>query len=63
MEEKHYEVKDDGLFSIGQVYEDEPAKTCYCSYCGDNKFYVGRASYFTAVMCISCKREFCIHDG
>lgn len=61
--DRFYELKDDGLFSIGQIYEDEPAKTYYCRYCGKNEFYVGGGSYFTAVMCISCKRELCIHDG
>jgi len=61
--EDDIEVKADGIFSIGQIYEDEPAKTVYCSHCGKNEFYVGSGSYFTAIKCISCKREVCIHDG
>ena len=63
MQDQYLELKHDGLFSIGQVYEKEPAETYYCSHCGNNEFYVGSSSYFTAIMCVSCKRELCIHDG
>ena len=57
------EEKADGLFSIGQCYEKEPAKTVYCTLCGGKEFYVGSGSCFTAIMCVSCNWEKCIHDG
>ncbi len=62
-DEKYYTEKDDGLFSIGQCYDDKPASTIYCSKCGGKEFHVGSSSYFTAIKCINCEWEICIHDG
>jgi hypothetical protein len=55
--------KTDGLFHIGQSYEDIPAKTIYCKKCGGNKFNVGVGSYFAGIKCITCGWEICIHSG
>lgn len=51
------------LFTIGQGYEGTPAKTLQCSICGGVEFYVGQGDYFTAIMCVKCRWEGCIHDG
>ena len=53
----------DRLFHIGQSYEDKPARYVYCKICGGVNFNVGRGSYFTAIKCISCDYELCIHEG
>lgn len=57
------ETKQDNRFHIGQVYEDEACKTYYCKQCGGNKFYVGAGSCFTAIKCVVCDWEMCVHDG
>lgn len=55
--------KDDGLFHIGQSYEEDPASTVYCKKCGGNEFYVGTANHYTAIKCKKCRWEHCIHQG
>lgn len=52
-----------GDFSIGQCYENEPAKTLLCKKCGADTFTVGCGECFTAIKCNTCKWEQCIHDG
>ena len=51
------------LFHIGQCYDEEPAKMIKCAYCSGTEFNVGIGSYFTAIRCIKCEWEICIHDG
>jgi hypothetical protein len=58
-----YEYVDVSTFSIGQSYEDEPAKDMYCDLCKGTEFNVGQGSYFTALRCVTCKWEVCIHNG
>ena len=50
-------------FSIGQFYEEKPAKKIKCRKCGSDKFIVGIGDYYTAIKCPECKWEKCIHDG
>jgi len=50
-------------FSIGQCYEDIPARKLRCKKCGSTKFIVGTGNYYTAIKCPKCKWERCIHDG
>ncbi len=57
------EKVDEPKFHIGQVYTDGPAKALRCLVCGGNKFYVGRDEWYTAVKCVTCEWELCIHDG
>jgi hypothetical protein len=46
-----------------QVYDENFPKTIICRVCGSDKWIVGTGSYFTAIKCINCKYEVCIHDG
>jgi hypothetical protein len=62
-DEDYLEEKEDGLFRVGQSYEKKPCKTFYCKKCGSNKFYVGTGNYFTAIKCVNCNYEICVHDG
>lgn len=55
--------KEDGLFHVGQSYEDQPAKTLYCKNCNGSTFNVGKANYFTAIRCVNCGYEVCVHEG
>lgn len=50
-------------FHIGQSYEKKPAKAIFCTQCGRNEFNIARASYYTAIRCVYCEWELCIHDG
>lgn len=61
--DEYCEKKEDGLFHIGQSYEETVAKTIYCKNCGGKEFNVGSGNYFTAIRCVKCEWELCIHDG
>jgi ribosomal protein L37E len=61
--EDFVEEMEDGLFSIGQSYDETPAKTLVCKRCGGNQFNVGQGGYFTAIKCVTCQYEVCVHDG
>lgn len=52
-----------GDFHINTSYAKEPAKTLVCSVCGADKFIVGSGDYFTAIKCINCGYEICVHRG
>ncbi len=47
-------------FHIGDVSQ---ARKHICKLCGGDKFQVGSDEYFTAIRCIRCKWEVCIHEG
>lgn len=57
------EESDEDLFEIGQVYDNDPAKKLVCKLCGNDKFYIGKGDYFTALKCPTCLYEICVHDG
>lgn len=52
-------------FQIGSGYtkEGEGAAELQCNQCGSTAFNVGRASLYTAIRCINCGYEFCVHEG
>jgi hypothetical protein len=54
---------DDETFHIGQCYEDDAARVLRCTKCKSREFNVGQGSYFTAIRCVNCHWEACIHDG
>ena len=58
-----YRTEQRNDFHIGQSYDDEPCQTVICDKCNSDKFIVGEGSYFTAIKCINCGWEICIHDG
>jgi ribosomal protein L37E len=60
--EKTIEKKVDGKFHVGSMGQD-PAKSIVCRKCGSTQFNVGQGSYFTAIKCVKCEWEICIHDG
>jgi len=51
------------IFSIGQYFDKNPATAIRCKTCKGLQFNVGKGSYFTAVKCVNCGWEVCIHDG
>ena len=53
----------DERFHIGQMYEKKEAALIECRDCGGRSWEVGRGSYFTAIRCVNCRWEYCIHDG
>ena len=54
---------DEDEFEIGQGYERMPAKKLRCKKCNSDKFKVGQGDYFTAIKCVNCGWEICIHEG
>jgi ribosomal protein L37E len=58
-----YQSVSDGLFHVGQSYEEGPADTIQCRRCGGKEFNVGQGSYFTAIRCVKCEYELCVHNG
>lgn len=59
----YLDCKKDIEFNVGQSYEDENAKTLVCKHCESDQFKVGQGNYFTAVKCVNCEYEVCIHEG
>ena len=57
------ELQGDDTFEIGQVYEQEAATTLGCKKCGGTDFKVGQGSYYTAIKCVACGWQRCIHEG
>lgn len=57
------EKVEDDEFSIGQSYEEGPALKLRCKLCHGSHFIVGVESYYTAIKCVNCKLELCIHSG
>ena len=51
------------VFTIGQTGDDNPAATYQCVRCGGTKFNVGTGKYYTAIRCVECKWEMCVHEG
>jgi len=51
------------MFHIGQCYEKVKAKPIKCGLCGGNHFHVGQGEYYTAIRCVNCNWETCIHSG
>lgn len=64
-EQKTIGEVEDGLFHIGQNYGAGimPCKTFQCTQCGSKEFNVGQSNYFTAIRCIKCGWESCVHQG
>lgn len=55
--------KDAAQFHIGQRYEDKTALPLKCNKCGSKEFNVAQGSYYTAIRCVRCEWECCIHAG
>jgi DNA-directed RNA polymerase subunit RPC12/RpoP len=54
----------DDEFKIGQKPEDgQKALEVECRYCGGREFNVGRGKYYTAIRCVECGYEICVHEG
>lgn len=62
-DEPYDKVESIDLFHIGQSYEDKAATTIQCTACGSTEFNVGKGSFFTAIRCVKCEWETCIHNG
>jgi ribosomal protein S27E len=55
--------KKDKTFVIGQIYERHAATTLRCKKCKSMAFNVGSGSWFTAIKCVNCEWQICVHDG
>lgn len=69
---KAYDLDDDLMedsdlvFHIGQNYGEHQrtkAMGVKCAICGSDQFNVGRDDYYTAIRCVTCGWEYCIHEG
>lgn len=60
--DKTIKRKADDRFHIGQM-GDVPAISIVCRKCDGTQFYVGQGSHFTAIKCVKCEWEICIHEG
>lgn len=49
-------------FHIGQSYEAEKVQVLECVHCKGKEFNVTTGSYFTAIRCVKCLYEICIHE-
>lgn len=49
-------------FHIGQPYEKKTARPLRCK-CGSAEFHLAQGDYYTAVRCIKCRMEVCVHEG
>lgn len=56
-------VEKDNLFHISSYSNQEPIETIKCTLCGGNEFNVGKDTFFTAIKCVECGYEVCIHEG
>jgi len=54
---------DPPVFHVGQGYDEKPASLLRCKKCGGDRFQVGQGDHFTAVRCVTCEYEVCIHEG
>ena len=54
---------DKTVFSIGQDYDEAPAKTLQCRHCGSTEFNVGSGNHWTGVKCVCCGKETEVHSG
>ena len=50
-------------FHIGQCFEENKAQPIKCYKCGGGEFNVGQGIYYTAIRCMHCEWECCIHEG
>lgn len=51
-------------FKVHQCYESRKnTSELKCKLCGGSEFNVGVGSYYTAIRCVKCKYEKCIHQG
>ena len=53
---------DEDIFHLGD-YTEEPVKKLICTLCGGDNFKVGSGSHFTAIKCVKCEWEWCVHEG
>lgn len=62
-QDDYLEEKEEIEFNIGQHYKETPARTLVCKHCKNEEFKVAIDYCFTAIKCINCEYEICIHDG
>lgn len=61
--EDFYNEIDDDTFHIGQSYMDTNVNKYVCKTCNGDKFYFGQKEYFSAIKCVTCGWETCVHEG
>lgn len=50
-------------FHLERNSDSEGISTLVCKICGNDKFIVGQADFFTAIKCDTCGYELGIHEG
>ena len=50
-------------FKEGQCYTATGARVIKCKICSSTEFNVAVDSYYTAIRCVTCLWEECVHDG
>ena len=64
MDDELIQETDEPIFHIGKTYrEQSPAKAIQCRLCNGTQFNVGVEYCFTAIKCVKCGWELCIHEG
>lgn len=55
--------KSENDFHIGPKCDSTYASKLVCVLCGGSHFFVGSALWYTAISCIDCGWELCVHSG
>lgn len=55
--------ENDTTFHIGQFGSKNPASTLVCKICKGKEFNIGTDAYYTAIKCVKCDWQICIHEG
>ena len=57
------DLPNDETFFIGEDHEDRAVTTLSCKKCGSKNFNVGQGIWSTAIKCVNCDWQTCIHEG
>lgn len=63
VQQEHFVNETTDRFHIGQSYEDTLDVVLECKFCGGLDFRIAQGSCHTAISCVKCEYEICIHDG
>jgi len=59
-----YKIEEESsTFHLKQSYDEHFAKRLICKECNGDKFNVGAGDRYTAIKCVTCEWEQCIHEG
>lgn len=61
--EEYIEDAEATVFHVRERSNKEIIPTYRCKHCKGVEFNVGRSGYYTAIKCVKCKWENCVHEG